>query len=372
MGLGTLKDVPLAEARAIAATHHRTVSTGGDPRQVREKRKLEAKQKQEAITFGEACEKYIETKRAGWKSDKHAQQWKNTLEQYATTEIGTIPCAEVTTDQVLNLLRPIWTTKNETAIRLRGRIESVLDWAAVTEGRSGDNPARWKGRLELMLPEISRRRRIEHHPAMPYPQVPSVIKAIGSNPNLSAKALMFCVLTATRTKETIEASWKEFDLEKKVWIIPKGRMKREKEHRVPLSNQAVALLKTIHKKGDSPWVFNGRKRGKQDGTHQPLSNMAMLNYLKDTLGHNSLTVHGFRSSFRDWAGETTNHTREVIEQALAHQLADQAEAAYQRGDYMEKRKLLMNDWANYCYGVGAEVATETATQQTEAAQPSVT
>jgi integrase len=173
---------------------------------------------------------------------------------------------------------------------------------------------------------------------------------IGANPSLSAKALLFCVLTATRTTETIEARWTEIDIENQLWIIPKARMKKEREQRVPLSAQAVALLKTISRKGDSPWVFNGQSRTKK---HALLSNMAMLNYLQETLKYPNFTVHGFRSSFRDWAAETTDHKREVIEQALAHQLADQAEAAYQRGDYMEKRKLLMNDWADYCFNVGA-------------------
>ncbi len=361
MGLGTLKDVTLAEARTIAAAHHRMVTAGQDPRQAREQKRIEAQQRQEALTFEEASKSFIEFKRDGWKNKKHAAQWASTLKEYAYPELGSTPCDEVTTEQVLNILRPIWTTKHETASRVRGRIESVLNWAAVTESRTGDNPARWKGKLELLLPEISRRRRVKHHPAMPYPQVPAMFKVAAPNPSLSARALMFCVLTATRTTETIEATWKEIDLENQLWIIPKDRMKKDKEHRVPLSNQAVAILKTIPRKGESPYVFNGQSRTKK---HAPLSDMAMLNYLKKTLGHKTLTVHGFRSSFRDWAAETTDHKREVIEQALAHQLADQAEAAYQRGDYMEKRKVLMNDWADYCFGVGAEAPAEAEAQQT--------
>jgi integrase len=363
MGLGTLKDVPLAEARNIAAAHHRMVSAGQDPRQAREQLRLEAQQLQDALTFEEAAKSLIELKRPTWKNKKHAEQWTNTLTSYAYTEIGSTPCAEVTTEQVLNILRPIWTTKNETATRVRGRIENVLDWAAVTERRSGDNPARWKGKLELLLPTISKRRRVTHHEAMPYPQVPTMFKAVANNPSLSAKALLFCVLTSTRSSETREAVWDEIDLEKQLWIIPKDRMKKDKEHRVPLSDQAVATLKTIARKGDSPYVFNGQSRTER---YAPLSDMAMLNYLQKTLGHKKLTVHGFRSSFRDWAGETTDHKREVIEQALAHQLADQAEAAYQRGDYMEKRKVLMNDWADYCYGVGAYAPAEAPTAQTTA------
>jgi integrase len=360
MGLGTLKDVSLAQARDLAASHHRTVSAGGDPRQTRDKLKLEAKLRQEAITFEVATKGLIESQQDGWKSKKHVQQWANTLATYANPVIGTTPCAEVTTEQVLNILKPIWTTKTETATRVRSRIESVLDWAAAIEDRSGENPARWKGKLKIFLPAISKRRRVTHHSALPYPQVPAMFTAIGANPSLSAKALLFCVLTATRTSETIEASWSEIDFENQLWIIPKARMKREREHRVPLSAQAVALLKTISRKGDSPWVFNGQSRTKK---HAPLSNMAMLNYLQETLNYPNFTVHGFRSSFRDWAAETTDHKREVIEQALSHQLADQAEAAYQRGDYMEKRKLLMKDWADYCFGVGAEPPVGAPTPQ---------
>jgi integrase len=218
--------------------------------------------------------------------------------------------------------------------------------------RSSENPARWKGKLQVLLPTISKRRRVKHHPAMPYLDIPALFKTIGVNPILSAQALLFCILTATRTSETIEAKWSEFDFEKELWVIPKDRMKKEKEHRVPLSAQAIDLLKSITRLDGSPWVFNGRSRRKdQVKVPQPLSNAAMMAFLQGTLGHTGLTVHGFRSSFRDWAGETTDHKREVIEQALSHSLVDQAEAAYQRGDYMDKRKLLMSDWADYCYGI---------------------
>jgi integrase len=188
-----------------------------------------------------------------------------------------------------------------------------------------------------------------------------MFSTIGANPSLSAKALLFCVLTASRTTEAREATWDEIDLDNKLWVIPKDRMKKKKEHRIPLSNQAVEVLKTITRIEGSPYVFNGQSRTKK---HAPLSNMAMLNYLQKTLNHPEFTVHGFRSSFRDWGGESGNYQREVMEQALAHQLKDQAEAAYQRGDYMEKRKVLMNDWADYCFGVGAEAPAEAEAQQT--------
>ena len=200
-----------------------------------------------------------------------------------------------------------------------------------------------------MLANIDKRKRVKHHASMPYAQVPALIQQIGPNPNPSAKALLFGIITSTRTSETIEATWGEFDLENKLWIIPKARMKRSIEHRVPLSDQAVELLKSITKVDGSSWVFNGHSRKKSEQI-KPLSNAAMSTYLKNTLGYKAFTVHGFRSSFRDWAGETTTHTREVIEHALAHGLANQTEAAYQRGDYLEKRRALMTDWSNYCFG----------------------
>lgn len=349
IGLGALKDVSLAEARDQAGEYRRQLRKGLDPRVERKKNRTPAK---DELTFENAAEIFIASKADGWKNKKHTEQWTNTLKTYAYPVIGALPCAEVTTDQIVDILRPIWSTKNETAMRVRSRIENIMDWASVMGHRTLENPARWKGKLQVLLPTISKRRRVQHHPAMPYQEVPALFKTIGENPILSARALIFCILTATRTTETIEAKWSEIDLENETWVIPKDRMKKDKEHRVPLSPQTVQVLKSITRIEGSPWVFNGRSRRKnQVKVSQPLSNAAMLGFLQGTLGFDDFTVHGFRSSFRDWAGETTDHKREVIEQALAHSLADQAEAAYQRGDYLLKRKKLMNDWANYCYGV---------------------
>lgn len=348
IGLGPLKDVSLAEARDQASEYRRQARKGIDPRTERDKLKTPTKA---VMTFQKAAELFIASKADGWKNKKHTEQWTNTLTTYAYSVIGELPCSAVTTEHVVEILKPIWSTKNETATRIRGRIENVMDWASVMGHSSGENPARWKGKLQVLLPTISKRRRVKHHPAMPYPDIPALFKSIGANPILSAQSLIFCILTATRTGETIEAKWSEFDFEKELWVIPKDRMKKEKEHRVPLSPQAIDLLKSITRIDGSPYVFNGRSRRKdQVRVPQPLSNAAMMAFLQGTLGHADLTVHGFRSSFRDWAGETTDHKREVIEQALSHSLADQAEAAYQRGDYMDKRKLLMSDWADYCYG----------------------
>jgi integrase len=343
IGLGSLRDVTLAEARDTAAQHHRLVRQGGDPRVERSKiQAAAAAAASDVMTFQRAAQIYIETKRHGWRNKKHADQWANTITTYANPVIGSLACSDVTTEHVLEILKPIWTTKNETATRLRGRIESIMDWAVVSGHRTSDNPAIWKGKLAHLLPAISKLQRVKHHAAMPYAYIPALFQAIGITPVLSAKALLLCVLTATRTSETIEAKWDEFDFHKAIWTIPKERMKKGREHRVPLSDQAVEILKSINRIEGSPWVFDSRGKGK------PLSNMAMSNYLKGTLGFKQYTVHGFRSSFRDWAGETTGHSREVIEQSLAHSLADQTEAAYQRGDYLEKRRSLMADWGRYC------------------------
>ncbi|CAN1567399.1 XerC Integrase [Burkholderiaceae bacterium] len=227
---------------------------------------------------------------------------------------------------------------------------NVMDWASVMGHSSGENPARWKGKLQVLLPTISKRRRVKHHPTMPYIEVPALFKTIGTNPILSAQALIFCILTATITSEVIEAKWSEFDFEKELWVIPEDRIKKEKEHRVPLSPQAIDLLKSLTRIDGSPYVFNGRSRRKdQVRVPQPLSNAAMMAFLQGTLGHTSLTVSGFRASFRDWAGETTDQKREVIEQALSHSIVHQAEAAYQHGENLDKQKMLMSDWANYCH-----------------------
>ncbi|PUE35781.1 site-specific integrase [Limnohabitans sp. Jir72] len=341
IGLGPLRDVTLAEARDTAVQHHRLVRQGGDPRLERSKIQAAAAAASDVMTFQRAAQIYIETKRHGWRNLKHADQWTNTISTYANPVIGTLACSDVTTELVLEILKPIWTTKNETATRLRGRIESIMDWAVVSGHRTGDNPAIWKGKLAHLLPSISKRQRVKHHAAMPYAHIPALFHTIGITPVLSAKALLLCLLTATRTSETIEAKWDEFDFDKAIWTIPKERMKKGREHRVPLSDQAIEVLKSINRVDDSPWVFDSRGKGK------PLSNMAMSNYLKGTLGFKEYTVHGFRSSFRDWAGETSRHSREVIEQSLAHSLADQTEAAYQRGDYLEKRRALMAGWANF-------------------------
>lgn len=368
MGLGSLTEVSLADARAKTLECKKLVASGLNPRDERDKVKVEQKAaKAHSISFERAANEYIKTHRSSWKNEKHAQQWENTLDTYAYPKIGKVPCADVTKDQVLSILKPIWTEKHETATRLRGRIEKVLGWAIAKGYRAASNAAAYKDNLQPLLPTINKRKRVEHHAAMPYDDVPKFFGSIKDDPSTSARALVFCILTATRTTETTDAEWNEIDLDKRTWIIPKSRMKRSIEHRVPLSTQLTAILKSMDQK-ESTYAFHGSRNTK------PISNMTMLKFLQRKEGCEKLTVHGFRSTFRDWAAEKAKFPREVCEQALAHSLKDQTEAAYQRGDYFEKRIELMQAWADYCFGAEA-VATEekkslkkTATKKTTAAK----
>jgi integrase len=344
MGLGALTDVSLADARAKTLDCKKIVASGLNPRDERDKVKDEVKAaKAHSITFEKAAKEYIQTHRESWKNVKHVQQWENTLKTYAFPKIGKVPCAEVSKTHVLSILTPIWTEKHETATRVRGRIESVLDWAIAKGYRTAVNSAVLKGNLQPLLPTINKRKRVEHHNALPYDDVPKLFAAIKDDPTTSARALVFCILTATRTTETTDAEWTELDLDKNIWIIPKARMKRGIEHRVPLATQLTGILKQINK-SDSQYVFHGALR-----KSKPISNMTMLTFLQRKDGYEKITVHGFRSSFRDWAAEKGNFAREVCEQALAHSLADQTEAAYQRADYFDKRVVLMQAWADYCF-----------------------
>ena len=346
MGLGSLRDVSLSEAREFASECHRMVARGLNPRDEREKLKAEKLAKaSSSITFMAASEQYIETHQDSWKNVKHKQQWEKTLETYAHPKIGNVSCAEVTKAQVLSILKPIWTQKHETATRLRGRIESVLDWAIAKGYRTEANPAVLKGNLQPLLPYLQKRQRIKHHNAMHYDDVPNFFATIKDDPTISARALVFCIMTATRTSEAVNATWSEFDFTKRTWIIPKERMKRRIEHRVPLASQVCEMLGFI-KKADNDYVFCSEIR-----KTKPISNMTMLQFLQRKEGMEDLTVHGFRSSFRDWAAEKGNFPREVCEQALSHALKDKTEAAYQRADYFDKRVVLMHEWADFCFGI---------------------
>jgi integrase len=342
MGLGPLHAIPLAEARKRAAECRRMRHDGVDPIEARGARRDEKKlEAAKAMTFDACAAAYIEAHKASWKNAKHRDQWPNTLNTYASPAFGSLPVQAVDVGLVMKALEPIWTTKPETASRLRGRIEAVLDWATVRSYRKGDNPARWRGHLDKLLPARSKVRKVEHHPALPYGELADFVSALRSQEGVGSKALEFLILTAARTGEVIGARWDEVDLEEKTWVVPSARMKAGREHRVPLSAAAVAVLKQMKETRESDFVFPGGKKGK------PLSNMAMLAVLK-RMDHGGLTAHGFRSSFRDWAAERTNFPHEVAEMALAHAVGDKVEAAYRRGDLFQKRRQLMEAWAKFC------------------------
>ncbi|SDR07395.1 protein of unknown function [Burkholderia orbicola] len=353
MGLGPVHTIGLADARARALDCRRQLLDGIDPIDSRNaERAAQGIAQANAVTFQHCAEKYIDSHRASWKNAKHADQWTNTLTTYAYPIFDSLAVSAIDTALVMKVLEPIWTTKTETASRVRGRIESVLDWATVRGYRDGENPARLKGHLDTLLPKRSRVQKVEHHPALPYADLPDFMKELRASEGTAARALEFLILTATRTNETIGATWQEFDLDEGTWTVPAERMKMRKEHRVPLSARAIALVKAQQtlKRGD--YVFPGARDKK------PLSNMAMLQLL-ERMKRDDITVHGFRSTFRDWAGETTHYPREVCEAALAHGIKDKAEAAYARGDLFVKRAALMQDWDKYC-GDKPAVATPSA------------
>ena len=340
IGLGSLVDVSLEHARDKAADYRKLLKQGINP--LAEKRKVERNLQlavAKAMSFADCAEAYIELNRHGWKNPKHAQQWSNTLKQYAYPIFGKLPVAEIDTALVIKCLEPIWTSKNETASRLRGRIETVLDWATVSKYREGENPARWRGHLDKILPKPSKVQNIEHYAALPYAEIAVFMAKLRNQSSVAAKCLEFTILTATRTNESIGATWDEIDLSNKTWTIPGERMKAGRAHRIPLSEQVMLILQDMQQFKVNDFIFPGTKKG--------LSNMAMLQLLK-RMGETGLTVHGFRSSFRDWAAETTSYPNEVVEMALAHTIKNQAEAAYRRGDLMEKRSQLMTDWQVFC------------------------
>ncbi len=340
MGLGSERDVSLAQARTRAEDARRQLAGGVDPLAAREGDKAQENLREAgSIGFAECAKKYIAAHKAGWRNEKHAEQWTNSLETYAGPVLGGLAVRDVDTALVLRVLEPIWSAKPETASRIRGRIERILDYARVRGYRSGENPARWRGHLDKLLPSALNRKGRKHHAALPYDELPAFMKALRAQSGNAARALEFLILTAARTGEVIGCeSEKEIDLKKAIWVIPAGRMKAGKEHRVPLSPRAIKVLEG---QPEGKYLFPGGKEG------APLSNMAMLELLK-RMGRDELTVHGFRSTFRDWAAERTSYPGEVCEMALAHAITDSVEAAYRRGDLFEKRRMLMLDWARFC------------------------
>jgi integrase len=355
MGLGPLHTVSLAEARKRAADARLKVLDGLDPvderTAQRAAKRLEAAK---AMTFKQCADSYIKANSSGWKNEKHAAQWGATFNETkrgkrvypaSTVVINDLPISAIDTGLVRKVLEPIWYETPETASRVRGRIERVLAWATVAGYRSGDNPARWTGHLKELLPAKAKVSAVVHHDAVPYAEMPAFMGGLRTKHGTSARALEFTIITAVRTGEAIGATWSEIDLGTKVWTIPPERMKAGREHRIPLSDRAIAVLETLPREGE--YVFAGARESK------PLSNMAMLELVRGMRGKGA-TVHGFRSTFRDWAAETTAYPHEMCEIALAHAVGNKVEAAYRRGDMMEKRRRLMSDWAEYCSQPPAE------------------
>jgi integrase len=345
MGLGSFHSVSLQEARLIAQEARRLKAGGIDPIENRKSKIVKAAAEAASlVTFRSAANLYIQAHCAGWRNVKHGKQWEATLGTYAFPKIGDVPVKSIDAGMVIEILEPIWRTKTETATRVRNRIERILDWAAARGYRSGENPARWRGHLENLLPRPQKVRRVQHHPALQYSEVGSFVGALKLQPGDAADALMLLILTASRTSEVIGAKWAEFDLRNATWTIPADRIKAAREHRVPLSPQALRILEKRQTQSRCElFLFPGRKL-------KPMSNGAIL-MLLERMGRGDITAHGFRSTFRDWASEQTNFPGEVAEMALAHVVANKTEAAYRRGDIFAKRKKLMEGWGSYCEGV---------------------
>jgi integrase len=353
MGLGSLNTISLAEARQEAGESRKMLREHIDPIEARNaRRNRQSIDVAKAMTFKECAESYIESHRSGWRNAKHESQWSNSLATHVYPTFGDLPVSAVDVGLVMKALQPIWSTKTETASRVRGRIESILDWATVQNFREGENPARWRGHLDKLLPKPSKVQKVKHHAALPYTDVGEFMTRLRKREAVAARGLDFLILTATRTMETIGSTWSEFDLNEKIWTIPAERTKGDKEHRVPLSPTAVKIVQDMKRVSQSDYVFPGGR------SRRPLSNMAFLQLIK-RMGRKDLTAHGFRSTFRDWAAERTNYPNEVAEMALAHSISDKAERAYRRGELLEKRRRLMDDWAVYCSKVPVEKGDDT-------------
>jgi integrase len=345
MGFGGLHKVSLADARKKANDARLLLSEGQDPLTQRNLREMEhaASEKLEAarsMTFDQCADSYINVQQASWKNEKHRQQWRNTIATYVSPVFGSAPVQNVDTDHVVKVIEPIWSRKTETARRLRGRIEVILDWAKVRGYRTGENPARWRGHLSHLLPARTKVQPVKHHAALPYMEISVFMKELRETEGTAALALEFLILTAARTSEVIYARWPEVDLKNKTWIVPAARMNAHRERRVPLAPAAIAALRAAKGLGGD-YIFPGRTSG------TPLSNMALL-MLIGRMNRGEITAHGFRSTFRDWAAEHTNFPSEVVEMALAHAVESKTEAAYRRSDLVEKRRDLMGAWADFC------------------------
>jgi integrase len=342
MGLGPTHTVSLAEARQKALECRKARLDGRDPIQARQAGRMAARlDAAKAITFRDCAERYITAHKSGWKNDKHAAQWPATLATYVYPVFGSLSVQAIDVGLVMKALEPIWAEKPETAGRVRGRIESILDWATARGHRQGENPARWRGHLENLLPKRSKVRRVKHHAALAYAEIAAFMVELRQQEGVAASALEFAILTAARTGEVIGSRWGEINMGERLWTIPAERMKAGKEHRVPLSDAAMAIVEKMAAIRSGDFAFPGAKE------KRPLSNMAFLMLLR-RMDRGDLTAHDFRSSFRDWAAERTTFPAEVAEMALAHAVSDKVEAAYRRGDLFQKRRQLADAWAKFC------------------------
>jgi integrase len=355
MGLGGLLKVSLADARRKAAAQRALLVDKIDPLERRQTenaaRKIESAR---TMTFDDCASAYIKAHEVSWHNAKHRQQWQNTLAVYVSPKFGSVPVGKVDVGMAMKAIEPLWTAKPETAGRVRGRIEAVLDWAKARGFRDGENPARWRGHLSNLLPARTKVRAVRHHAALPYPEMGAFMADLQTREGTAAAALEFLILTAARTGEVIGARRSEIDFRAHVWTVPAERMKGKREHRVPLSSAAIKALERAKIEG-SEFLFPGTKSG------QGLSNMALLKVL-ERMDQGDLTVHGFRATFKTWATECANFARDVVEAALAHVLEDKTEAAYQRGDMLEKRRRLMGAWAEFC-GKRASAGTVVSLRQ---------
>jgi integrase len=339
MGLGPLYDFTLDEARERAHKARQQLRDGIDPLEARAAaRQALILEDAKRITFKEAAQKYFDQHERKWTNARHRQQFKSTMEAYVYPAIGKLPVATVDTTLVLRIIEPLWNDKNQTAIRVRGRIEGVLDWATVRGYRNGENPARWQGHLAEVLPASAKAAKAKHYKALPYSEAPAFVAQLASHQGIGPKALEFLILTAARTNEVLGARRSEIDLEAKLWTIPPERMKEPEEHRVPLTARAIEILQSLPTEGD--FVFIGSR------PNALLGKNTFLKLIK-LMGHD-VTGHGFRSTFRDWAGDRTHFPREIIEAALAHKVGNAVELAYRRGDALVKRRKLMEAWAAFC------------------------
>jgi integrase len=341
LGLGPAKAIPLKLARSLAAEARQRRAMGVDPIEHRHQQRGAALVAvSRAMTFQQCAQAYVAAHEAGWRSATHREQWNMTLSANVYPVIGALPVQAIDTSLVLKVLEPVWTTKPETASRVRGRVESVLDYAKARGYRDGENPARWRGNLDHLLPKKAKLATVEHHPALPYPEIGEFMAALRQHQGVAARALEFTVLTAARSGEVLGARWDEFDLAGKTWVIQPHRMKAGREHRVPLSPRAVTIIRELQARREGEYIFPGRRGG------SPLSNMTLWKLLRSI--RPGVTTHGFRATFRTWASERTNFQREVIEAALAHVVGDQTERAYARGDVLDKRRKLAEAWGEYC------------------------